>query len=270
MAFLLLDRAVSAVMPTDILPSRKQLVKAVIYIAELKLLLMKLVFCTCLLLLLVLEPQAQTNVLPASGRVGIGTTNPQQSLHVKGDVRIERFSGGNNYILFSGDNAGNYITAADPATNMKNLYIRVSPTGDNATDRHLFFQTGKVNGAFQTRLYINGNGNVGIGTTTPREKLAVNGNIRAKEIKVETANWPDYVFKDGYELKSLAETEKYIKDNGHLPDIPKAEEAETEGIALGEMNKLLLKKIEELTLHAIEQQKRIKKLEAQVFENSKD
>ncbi len=92
--------------------------------------------------------------------------------------------------------------------------------------------------------------------------VAVNGNIRAKEIKVETANWPDYVFREGYELRSLEETETYIRENGHLPEVPKAEEVESEGQSLGEMNKILLKKMEEMTLYLIEQEKRIKALES--------
>lgn len=101
------------------------------------------------------------------------------------------------------------------------------------------------------------NGNVGIGTTTPTERLSVNGNIRAKEIKVETANWPDYVFRDNYRMQSLTELEEYIKVNKHLPDMPSAQKAEKEGIDLGEMNKLLLKKVEELTLHVIELSKKL-------------
>jgi len=113
-------------------------------------------------------------------------------------------------------------------------------------------------------------GKVGIKTTTPGAyDLAVNGKIRSQEIKVQTAGWPDYVFKDDYELPSLTETEKFIKQNGHLPDVPKAADAEANGISLGEMNKALLKKIEELTLHLIEKEKtlkdvneRLKKLEA--------
>ncbi len=100
-------------------------------------------------------------------------------------------------------------------------------------------------------------GNVGIGTTNPTEKLSVNGKIRAKEIKVETANWPDYVFEDDYPMLSLAEIEKYIKTNKHLPEMPSSTEAEANGIALGELNKLLLKKIEELTLHLIEKDKQL-------------
>ncbi|MFD2581607.1 hypothetical protein ACFSR6_03835 [Pedobacter vanadiisoli] len=99
------------------------------------------------------------------------------------------------------------------------------------------------------------NGNVGIGTTTPNEKLSVNGNIRAREIKVEATNWPDYVFEDGYKVGKLEELERYIKANKHLPDMPAAKEVKENGVALGEMNKLLLQKIEELTLYVIELKK---------------
>ncbi|MGA6119309.1 hypothetical protein [Sphingobacterium anhuiense] len=109
-------------------------------------------------------------------------------------------------------------------------------------------------------------GNVGIGTDAPLEKLSVNGNIRAHQIKVETANWPDYVFKDDYQLKSLSETEKFIQTNGHLPEVPKAEIIEKEGYSLNEMDRILLKKIEELTLHLIEKDKRLEKVEKKLLE----
>ncbi|WP_207795853.1 hypothetical protein [Sphingobacterium haloxyli] len=100
-------------------------------------------------------------------------------------------------------------------------------------------------------------GKIGIGTTNPKEELSVNGNIRAREIKVETAGWPDYVFREDYRLKPLSEVERYIREHGHLPEMPKAAEAEANGVSLGEMNKLLLKKVEELTLHLIEKEKEI-------------
>jgi hypothetical protein len=103
------------------------------------------------------------------------------------------------------------------------------------------------------------NGHVGIGTLTPQEKLSVNGKIRAKEIKVETANWPDYVFEEGYQNQSLAEIEQFIKANKHLPGVPTAKQVEQEGVELGEMNKILLKKVEELTLLLIEKDKELKK-----------
>lgn len=70
------------------------------------------------------------------------------------------------------------------------------------------------------------NGNVGIGTEKPDSKLAVNGNIRAQEIKVENGNWPDYVFDESYVLSTLPEIEKHIQKKGHLPGIPSAAEVE--------------------------------------------
>lgn len=107
-------------------------------------------------------------------------------------------------------------------------------------------------------------GKVGIGTISPTEALSVNGHIRAKEIKVEAANWPDYVFKEGYDIKSLTEVEAFIRKNGHLPDIPKASDVQDEGVSLGEMNKLLLKKVEELTLHLIEKEKEMKEMQTAI------
>ncbi|WP_448105171.1 hypothetical protein [Pedobacter panaciterrae] len=91
------------------------------------------------------------------------------------------------------------------------------------------------------RMFIHPNGNIGIGTIIPTEKLSVNRKIRTHEIKVEAANSPDYVF-----VKS------------HLPDIPSAEDVKVNRVDLGDMNAKLLKKIEELTLYMIELNKIIK------------
>lgn len=120
------------------------------------------------------------------------------------------------------------------------------------------FIIGLENGA--NSFAFNG-GNVGIGTFNPGSwKLAVNGKIRAKEIKVETG-WSDFVFFDNYKLPTLQEVENHIKKNGHLKDIPSAKEVEENGIFLGEMDAKLLQKIEELTLYTIQQEKKIQKLE---------
>lgn len=68
-------------------------------------------------------------------------------------------------------------------------------------------------------------------------------------------------WKEDYELRTLSETKKYIQENKHLPEIPSAAEIGENGIDLGDMNMRLLKKIEELTLHLIEQNEQIKELQ---------
>lgn len=90
------------------------------------------------------------------------------------------------------------------------------------------------------------------------------GLLYAREVKVNLQAWPDYVFKSEYKLMPLAEVEKFIQTNGHLPKIPSAATIEDEGLNLGEMNKLLMEKIEELTLHLIEQDKKISQLQYEV------
>ena len=102
----------------------------------------------------------------------------------------------------------------------------------------------------------NATGNVGIGTLTPPTgyKLAVNGSVIATSITVKVKNeWPDYVFKKDYKLPTLTEVKDYIDQNHHLPDMPSEKEVMANGLNLGEMNKVLTKKVEELTLYLIEQ-----------------
>jgi len=106
-----------------------------------------------------------------------------------------------------------------------------------------------------TAIHYN-TGNVGIGTTAlPTYKLAVDGHIRAREIKVDIDTWADYVFTPSYKLPSLATVQEHINKYGHLPNIPAAAEIEANGLDLGAMNTLLLKKIEELTLYTLAQEK---------------
>ena len=109
-------------------------------------------------------------------------------------------------------------------------------------------------------IYNNGsgyfNGAIGIGTISiGSHKLAVEGSIGAREIKVEASGWSDFVFYKDYELRTLVEVEQHINENGHLPEIPSEAEVTENGINLGEMNAKLLQKIEELTLYLIQQNK---------------
>jgi hypothetical protein len=108
-------------------------------------------------------------------------------------------------------------------------------------------------------MWIQGNGNVAIGTTDPQGyKLAVNGTIHTREVKVDLTGWPDYVFKPQYKLPSLTEVQTYIEENQRLPDMPSAQEVEKNGVNLGGIVKVQTKKIEELTLYLIEKDKEVK------------
>lgn len=126
--------------------------------------------------------------------------------------------------------------------------------------------------SYDSYLFINHDGNIGIGTETPSEKLSVNGNISAnalaingkitsKEVEVTLVGWPDYVFEDDYALKPLEQVEDFIKINKHLPGVPNEKEISENGVNLGEMNKILMEKVEELTLYVIELNKKIEDLE---------
>lgn len=112
-------------------------------------------------------------------------------------------------------------------------------------------------------VYFTNNGYVGIGTSVipTGVKLAVNGKILATEIEVQlNSEWPDYVFNEEYKLSPLSEVEQFIKENNHLPGVPSANSISKDGINLGQMNAILLQKIEELTLHMIDLQKEVEGL----------
>ncbi len=207
--------------------------------------------------------------LKGNGKVGMGTTEPEYKLHLNSTKSSSQLG-------ITGSEYGGMLSALTYAPDNVSVGFDVAFSNGGWVAKHnsvawlykvdnrlrVQGSTGNTvgNAAVQNDLFSIdlGTGNIGIGTTTPTEKLSVNGKIRAKEIKVETSNWPDYVFKGDYKPTSLQETEAFIKIHKHLPEIPSAKEAEEHGISLGEMNTKLLKKIEELTLHLIEQNKELK------------
>ncbi|KEO71614.1 hypothetical protein [Anditalea andensis] len=193
------------------------------------------------------------------GHVGIGTLLPSND---QGWHRVVEINGGqHSKLLISSQNKGVKV----------GIYAHYSwgdgPKGVIGTESNhdLSIHTDYD----KERIRIKNNGNVGIGTSAPTSKLDVNGTIRAKEIKVEATNWPDYVFEPNYELMDLKDVSDYIQIHKHLPGIPSEITVQNSGLLLGEMNALLLKKIEELVLYTISQQTRIQLLE-ELIEKSDD
>ncbi|SDF70907.1 hypothetical protein [Chitinophaga filiformis] len=119
----------------------------------------------------------------------------------------------------------------------------------------------------RTLLYVRqATGNVGIGTADPKARLAVNGEMLAKKVRVTPNNWSDFVFEPSYQLPSLQQVEHYIAMHKHLPDIPSAKEISENDLELGENQAKLLQKIEEMTLYLIAQEKALKEREQRIAE----
>jgi hypothetical protein len=157
----------------------------------------------------------------------------------------------------------NLITTPNTFTHIRiNITSVVSSTYCGIYDIAIFSSAPPLMTTIADKVQSNGNyplvlnatgGNVGIGTLYPGSfKLAVEGKIGAREVNVLTGPWPDYVFDVNYDLLSLTEVESFIKLNKHLPGVPAASHVEMNGVNLGEMNTLLMKKVEELTLYLIE------------------
>ncbi|WP_158826720.1 hypothetical protein [Mucilaginibacter lacusdianchii] len=189
--------------------------------------------------------QVQRMRISANGNVGIGTTSIDAKFVVAGSGIVQNITN---------------LTDSDlkfwlSAPNAVDKFALISPSSTAS----LAFGVGSTE-----KMRITSNGNVGIGTTSPDTKLAVQGTIHTQEVRVDMTGWSDYVFKPAYRLPSLTEVKSYIDQNKHLPGIPSEAEVLKEGINLGEMNKLLLKKVEELTLYVIGLKEEIQKMKSKV------
>ena len=189
-----------------------------------------------------IQINANRNVVlvPISGNVGVAYSNPSATFDVG------RGTGTGGTAAFRGTT---HVTHINFGTT-EDTYIRGGKTGASVI----------LNDSHNGNVYIaEGGGNVGIGTNVLAYKLNVNGSVRSKEVVVETG-WADYVFDKKYKRLPLAEVEKYIAENNHLPNVPSAEEIQTNGLKVGEMQTKMMEKIEELTLYVIELKKEIELL----------
>jgi len=201
------------------------------------------------------------------GNLGIGTTLPETLLNVNvgsgglNGVAGIRLGGLTNYSSLEFGIDGDYDGMIRSYGNNINYYaghwkIKGTPASENHS--HNWYTSRNGSDDWSTiKMILNENGNLGIGTTVPDEKLTVKGKIHTQEVRVDMAGplVPDYVFANDYKLKSLQEVEDFIKENNHLPEIPSAKEIEKNGLMLAEMNMSLLKKMEEMTLYMIEMKK---------------
>jgi hypothetical protein len=151
---------------------------------------------------------------PNGGNVGIGSTAPAKRLEVN------KGSAASDGILIRGVNDTRLTIGAGQPT-----YWSWATGWSQAGDFSLIEE-----GVSGDRIYVKPGGNVGIGTTNPQYKLAVNGTLGAKEVIVTNSGWSDYVFRPGYRLRPLSEVDQFIREHGHLPEIPSEAEVKEKGV----------------------------------------
>ncbi|TRX51635.1 hypothetical protein FNH22_24040 [Fulvivirga sp. M361] len=183
--------------------------------------------------------------LLTNGRLGVGTSSPSAFFEVN--------KASNDFWTAFIKNGGG---------NSKGLLISNGYGGNPANNEPTILQLEDNDGA--VRMKVQSNGKVGIGTASPDSRLTVKGDIHAEEVKVDlSVPGPDYVFEEDYDLPTLKSVQNYIRENKHLPEVPSAQEMEKNGIDLGEMNMLLLKKVEELTLYILDINRKVQTIESE-------
>lgn len=208
--------------------------------------------------------QSGGNNTDGSGNAYIGTRAGYENWG-NNNTYIGSFSGFDTYggsgNVFIGHLSGS--NSQDPINNK--LYIENSGSdkpliwGDFANDKLKF--NGKVGIGYAFGDFPTTAGGINVSGYN----LFVNGGILTEEVRVILKNqWADYVFADNYNLKPLKELEQFIKQNGHLPNVPSAAQVKENGIEVGEIITIQQEKIEELTLHLINQEKQLEELKAQI------
>jgi hypothetical protein len=177
--------------------------------------------------------------LNSSGNVGIGTTTP-----------VSRLS-----VVQTGTASPTFeLTNTSKGPNIS--YGHFGATGD-------WYLRSAANSGYVI-LQDQSAGVVGVGTTyvPAGYKMSVNGKVICTELKVQLlASWPDYVFKPDYKLMKLSDLSDFINTNGHLPGIPSSDDVNSSaGVEVGEMQRVLVEKIEELTLYILKQEEKIQQL----------
>jgi hypothetical protein len=195
-----------------------------------------------------------------SGYVGIGTNSPTNILDVS-----KNMMGAQVIIHNLGGGGGAGFTMVDDASSANWKFKATASGGFKIRDHANGLNVIVIEpSSLANAIYIKAGGNVGIGTSSPSYKLAVNGKIGCKEVEVTLTGWSDFVFAEDYQLRTLEEVEAYINENNHLPDVPSEKEVLEHGVNVGEMNSTLLRKIEELTLYMIELKKENEQMKAQI------
>jgi hypothetical protein len=208
-------------------------------------------------------PDVNKRIFYSAGHVGIGIDVPLYRFHIKttdnNPLWWSETAEANLVFLRSNLEFRSKVSASLPSLSWySSSGARQASIGGKPGSLSLLLENG-------SHFYVAG-GNVGIGTTdTKGYELAVAGKVVCEEVVVKLRQaWPDYVFSEEYHLPSLADLFAYIKENHHLPEIPSAAEVTQQGIPVGEMNAILLKKIEELTLYLFEAREERERLELRI------